>query len=167
MLALVVAGLTTGNKIGLGGVGLAFIVFALVSSFVLPRRDPNFPGRGMGWYVTVCILFFFAMIGAVLVFGKESEEAAGETAAAAPQSADPAAGKKVFVTVARCGGCHVLKDAGTEGPVGPDLDALKPAYAVVVHQVENGGGAMPAFKDTLSKQQIEDVSAYVASVAGK
>ncbi len=40
--------LTTGHKIGLLVVGLAFIVFALVSSFVLPRRNPNFPGRGVG-----------------------------------------------------------------------------------------------------------------------
>ena len=31
----------------------AFIVFALVSSFVLPRRNPNFPGRYLGWYITI------------------------------------------------------------------------------------------------------------------
>jgi mono/diheme cytochrome c family protein len=30
-----------------------------------------------------------------------------------------------------------------------------------------GGGAMPAFKDKLSKAQIEAVAAYVSSVAGK
>jgi quinohemoprotein ethanol dehydrogenase len=33
--------------------------------------------------------------------------------------------------------------------------------SVVVHQVENGGGGMPPFKDTLSQQQIDDVAAYV------
>jgi mono/diheme cytochrome c family protein len=32
--------------------------------------------------------------------------------------------------------------------------------------VTNGGGVMPAFKDTLTEKQIEDVSAYVSSVAG-
>ena len=30
-----------------------------------------------------------------------------------------------------------------------------------MHQVENGGGVMPAFKDTLSAKQIQDVAAYV------
>jgi mono/diheme cytochrome c family protein len=33
--------------------------------------------------------------------------------------------------------------------------------AVVVKQVENGGGGMPAFKGTLSQNDIENVSAYV------
>ena len=41
--SLVVAGLSTGHKIGLATVGGAFIVFALVSSFVLPQRNPSFP----------------------------------------------------------------------------------------------------------------------------
>ena len=41
--SLVVAGLTTGQKIGLASVGGAFILFALISSLVLPRRSPNVP----------------------------------------------------------------------------------------------------------------------------
>ena len=45
--AFVVAGLSSGHKIGLAAVGAAFIAFALVSSFVLPRRNPNFPGKYM------------------------------------------------------------------------------------------------------------------------
>jgi mono/diheme cytochrome c family protein len=32
--------------------------------------------------------------------------------------------------------------------------------------VTNGASVMPSFKDTLSKQQIQDVAAYVSSVAG-
>ena len=39
------AALSTAHKLGLGLSGLAFIVFALVSSMVLPRRNPDFPGR--------------------------------------------------------------------------------------------------------------------------
>src|SRR5512146_2575587 len=77
MVALVVADLSSGHKIGLAAVGAAFIVFALVSSFVLPRRTPNFPGRFLGLYVTVSVLFFLAMLSAVLIFGKEKSEAAG------------------------------------------------------------------------------------------
>src|SRR5216683_3986456 len=101
--SLVVAGLTTGHKIGLASVGGAFILFALVSSFVLPRRNATFPGRGgVAWYVLLGSLFFIAMISAVLIFGVEKKEAgaaetqttapAVTTTGAAPTPAPPAAG---------------------------------------------------------------------------
>jgi mono/diheme cytochrome c family protein len=76
-----------------------------------------------------------------------------------------AAGKSIFT--ANCGSCHTLKDAGTHGAVGPNLDQLKPPENIVVHQVTNGGGVMPAFKGKLSAEQIQAVAAYVSSVAGK
>jgi mono/diheme cytochrome c family protein len=172
MLALIVAALSTGHKVGLATVGAAFIVFALISSFVLPRRIPNFPGRFMGLYVTVAVLFFIAMLSAVLIFGKEKSEAAEgahETTAAQTTPAAPStpsakgnatAGKAVFAS-AGCATCHTLKDAGSHGTIGPDLDQLKPAEDVVQHQVENGGGPMPAFKGKLTAKQIQDVAAYV------
>ena len=170
MLAFVVADLSTGNKIGLAVIGAAFIVFALVSSFVLPRRDPNFPGRFLGLYVAVSVLFFVAMLSGVLIFGKEKSEAAGAeehttTTTAAQTTPTPSAkgnataGKTVF-TSAGCTTCHTLKDAGSHGTVGPNLDQLKPVEAVVQRQVENGGGGMPPFKDQLSPKQIQDVAAY-------
>jgi len=37
----------------------------------------------------------------------------------------------------------------------------------VQKQVTNGGGAMPAFKGTLTAAQIMAVAKYVSSVAGK
>jgi len=170
MLALVLADLSSGHKIGLAVVGAAFIVFALVSSFVLPRRIPNFPGRFLGLYITIAALFFVAMISAVLIFGKEKKEATGavqqtttaaQTTPSAPSAkGDPAAGKAVF-TSAGCTTCHTLKDAGSHGTIGPNLDQLKPPEARIVTQVENGGGPMPAFKGQLSAKQIQDVAAYV------
>ena len=33
-------------------------------------------------------------------------------------------------------------------------------------RVTNGQGAMPSFSSTLSEEQIQDVAAYVSSVAG-
>jgi mono/diheme cytochrome c family protein len=75
-------------------------------------------------------------------------------------------GKKVFAS-AGCGGCHTLKDAGTTGNVGPNLDQLKPSEAIVQHQVETGGGAMPSFKGQFSDAEIKAVAKYVSSVAGK
>jgi mono/diheme cytochrome c family protein len=184
-IAPVFAGLSSGHKFGLAAVGGAFILFALVSSFVLPRRNPNFPGKNMGWYVALCVLFFVAMLSAVLVFGKEGKEVAGESPArtetrsgslpgqtastgsttTAEPGGDAAAGKQVFAS-AGCGGCHTLKAAGSTGNVGPNLDDLKPDEQTVANQVEHGGGAMPAFKGQLSDTQIQDVAAYVASAAG-
>jgi mono/diheme cytochrome c family protein len=82
-------------------------------------------------------------------------------------AAELAQGKQIFLVKAGCGGCHTLKDAGSTGTVGPNLDQLKPDDKTVEHQVENGGGPMPAFKGTLTAAQIAAVSAYVSSVAGK
>ena len=41
-----------------------------------------------------------------------------------------------------CGTCHTLADAGTQGGVGPNLDALAPEAARVESAVTNGVGAM-------------------------
>ena len=79
---------------------------------------------------------------------------------------DAAAGKAVFASQP-CGSCHTLADANASGTVGPNLDEAKPPYALVVTRVTNGMGAMPAFKGQLTGKQIQDVAAYVASVAGK
>ncbi|MBA3434458.1 MAG: cytochrome c [Actinobacteria bacterium] len=79
---------------------------------------------------------------------------------------DPVGGKEVFLGAPACGSCHTLGDAGTSGTIGPNLDATSPSYAKVVERVTNGQGVMPSFKDTLSEQQIQDVAAYVSSVAG-
>jgi mono/diheme cytochrome c family protein len=75
-----------------------------------------------------------------------------------------AQGKQVFTQ--NCGGCHTLKDAGTKGQVGPNLDTLKPDKATVRRQVITGGGPMPAFKGKLSNAQINAVAQYVSSSAG-
>jgi cytochrome c6 len=79
-------------------------------------------------------------------------------------------GKTIF-TSAGCTGCHTLKDAGSTGTVGPNLDQKKPPKSLVIDRVTNGKtgplGTMPSFKDKLTAQQIDAVAAYVASVAGK
>ena len=68
------AALSTGNKLGLGLSGLAFVVFALVTSMLLPRWNPDFPGRRKPLYLLVVFLFFVGMMLAVIVFGKEKKE---------------------------------------------------------------------------------------------
>jgi len=75
-------------------------------------------------------------------------------------------GEAIFAE-AGCGGCHTLQAAGAEGKVGPDLDEAKPPKELVVERVTSGKGAMPAFKDSYSKDEIAAVADYVSSSAGK
>jgi mono/diheme cytochrome c family protein len=183
-VSLLIGALSTESKIGLAVVGGAFIIFSLISALVLPARYPNYPGKHVGWYVAAGILFFVAMISAVLVFGKEEPVAEGATTAAestastptsttssasttttssTPSSGgkgDPAAGKAVFES-SGCKGCHTLQAANATGTVGPNLDTLKPPFARIVLQVTNGGKIMPPFRGQLTKKQIDDVAAFV------
>ena len=67
--------LSTGHKIGLLVVAGIFIAFALASAVLIPRFRPGFPGRGLPFFVLATIGLFAAMFTAVLVFGREGEEA--------------------------------------------------------------------------------------------
>jgi cbb3-type cytochrome c oxidase subunit III len=103
-----------------------------------------------------------------LVSGANADAVAAyvaQVAGNAATSKNPTSGKDIFV--ANCGSCHTLKNAGTSGSVGPNLDQLRPDLSRVQRQVINGGGVMPAFKGTLTPAQITAVAKYVASVAGR
>ena len=83
--------------------------------------------------------------------------------------ADPLApGRLLFKqsSVPACALCHALKDAGSEGAIGPSLDELKPDAARVAKALRNGIGQMPAYRDKLTEQQIETLSRYVARTSG-
>jgi len=114
--------LSTGHEIGLATMGSCFILFALISSFVLPARYPNFPGRFRNLYILVCAAFFIAMMSSVIVFGREKKEAAAATTPAAA-TGNAAAGKTQF-TASGCAACHVFTPAGSAGKIGPNLDNL-------------------------------------------
>jgi cytochrome c6 len=110
----------------------------------------------------------------MLVRGKDADDVASYVASVAGTgTVSPTSGKitatdgKTIFGQAGCGSCHTLKDAGSTGTVGPNLDQLKPPEARIVTQVTNGGAVMPAFKDRLTSAQIQAVSKYVTSVAGK
>ncbi len=99
----------------------------------------------------------------------EPAEAGGEEAAAGGggATADAAAGKEVFAE--ECSVCHGATGHGGNG--GPDLTTMPLAktQAGAEKQVTNGGGGMPAFKGTLTPEEISNVAAYVAEdiVGGK
>ncbi len=168
--------ITTTGKWVLAVVAGIFIAWALVTAIVIPRRNPGFP-LNVGAYVTLSAVLFVAQMAAVYWVATyqevESTSAPAETTptettpteTTSGGGGDAAAGKEVFAS-AGCASCHTLADAGASGSVGPDLDSAKPAYSLVVDRVTNGRGVMPSFKGQLDEKQIEDVAAYVSSVAG-
>jgi len=61
--------------VGLGLVGLAFVVFALLSAFLLPTLRPDYPGkRGLPAFLTLSVTLFVGMMFAVFFFGRETSE---------------------------------------------------------------------------------------------
>ena len=95
----------------------------------------------------------------------------GQTGIAA--SGDVSQGKQLFVS--RCGTCHRLADAGTNGTIGPDLDGafagaqaqqfrLSTIRQVVYDQIYHAADPMP--RKLVTGADAEAVASYVASVAG-
>jgi cytochrome c6 len=84
-----------------------------------------------------------------------------------PVAADTATGAKIFSL--QCAGCHV--NGGNIVRRGKTLKqkALKKngmdSLEAIANIVTNGKNNMSAFKDRLSEQQIQDVSAYVLEQA--
>jgi len=116
--------------------------------------------------------YLTANMPANLVKGQDAIDVAAFVAANAglngftgPVTVKGTNGKQIFVMV--CGTCHTLAAAGTIGTKGPNLDALKPAFAVAKNQIIHGGLIMPAFKGVLSDAQIDAVAKYVSQHAGK
>jgi cytochrome c oxidase subunit II len=103
---------------------------------------------------------------------------AGGGGGGAPAGGGAAIGKQVF-TSAGCSGCHTLKDAGSTGTTGPNLDrGLKGKNAAFIRQsieqpdavITNGysKGIMPSnFKDTLPPAQLKALVSYLAQVTSK
>ncbi len=177
---MLVAALTSLGKTVTLIVAITFIAWAIVTAIFVPKRSPGFPRR-LDAYIVVSALLFLAQMTTV-VWAAQTQEADEEHAAEvqppgggggggettptpAEPSGDATAGKQVFET-AGCTSCHTLADAGATGTVGPNLDEAKPPATLVVDRVTHGKGVMPSFSGQLSEQQIQDVAAYVSSVAG-
>jgi mono/diheme cytochrome c family protein len=180
------------NEIILAVVCAVLVVFSLTVAIVVPKRNPDFPGRKLGAFFLVSVVLVAGMLIAVQFFGEEqeseqagavvaadsgaaetgavaesgaAESGAAETGAAAPAPAAPPgdpAAGKEVFDSAGCSGCHTLADAGATGNVGPNLDDASPPYDLVIDRVTNGKGVMPSFSGQLSEQQIQDVAAYVS-----
>jgi cytochrome c2 len=94
---------------------------------------------------------------------------------------DVANGKKLFMGQGQCAACHTLADAGAQGTRGPNLDAafasdrdqgfkevtIRQVVADQIRFAGNYGTTGPTMPTNLVKgQAVDDVAAYVASVAG-
>jgi cytochrome c553 len=166
------------NDVLIGVAALVLVVFSLVVSIVIPRRDPGFPGRNIGVFAAVAVVLVAIMLATVEVVGDgheaEGAEEGGESVPAETDGetdgggggggGDAAAGQAVFE--ANCGSCHTLEEAGTSGTVGPNLDDSTLDQAAVVQQVTNGGGGMPPFQGQLSEEEIQNVAAFVVASQG-
>merc|ERR1711976_254099 len=106
-----------------------------------------------------------------LVFGMFLGLFASAVVSQAPAAfaADLDNGQAVFA--ASCASCH----AGGGNTVAPDKKLKKEALqqfgkyepAAIVAQIAKGNGAMPAFGERISPEDIEDVAAYVRAQADK
>jgi cytochrome c6 len=179
----VLLALTAGQMLGLAIVAAVFIVFAVISSFVLPRRNPDFPGPqrvklfslvSVGLAVAMLTAMFFLAVEAhEEVHPEEATETVGDLAETEPPAGagaegvegDAEAGAEVFAN-AGCGGCHTLDAAGATGTIAPSLDEAQPSFQEAVDVVTSGRGAMPAFGDQLSAEQIRDVARFVVDASG-
>ena len=102
--------------------------------------------------------------------------------AADSSTADVIQGKELFVQ--QCGGCHTLADAATLGAVGPNLDDAFAAarseaggdfdestfFQITLDQMRLPAPPMPDYDNgpqALEEQQLVDIAAYVADVAGE
>jgi mono/diheme cytochrome c family protein len=176
--------LTTNQKLGLAGTAAIFIAFALLAALVIPRGNPDFPGRrGLVPFILVTVILTIAMLGAVEVFAKEEHHATAEPRETTPEpapepepepgpapepaptttttgqaSGSPEPGKTVFQATG-CGGCHTFAAAGTTGTIGPDLDeVLAGKDAAFVHEsiVEPNADIAQGYSPGVMPQTYED-----------
>ena len=71
-------------------------------------------------------------------------------------------GKDIFLNKAVCSNCHTLKDAGSNGQIGPNLNEIRPDKLRIINAVTNGIGVMPAYEGQLTSEEIEAVAHYVS-----
>ena len=78
-------------------------------------------------------------------------------------------GLEIFNGKGQCAVCHILKDAGSQGNIGPNLDMVVVSLESVKNIVINGQGVMPALglDGILTQDEVDIVSQYVVNVANK
>jgi mono/diheme cytochrome c family protein len=102
--------------------------------------------------VSKAIIWFAALGGLVLT---TATDAAGETAGPSPEV------KQIFAT--QCSWCHGAW--GMKADKGPRLAGTQMTEQQVEDRIRNGKqGYMPAFRKTLSDEEIETMAKYIKSL---
>jgi cbb3-type cytochrome c oxidase subunit III len=135
------------------------------------HSSPSATARRRRQAVAVLVLGLLAALGL---------SACSDTVGYTQPTGDKIRGKDLFVK--NCGSCHTLRDAGTTGKIGPDLDyafvqsringlgedtilqVVRAQIAYPVTTPSTGAPGMPA--NIVEGQDADDVATYVASVAG-
>ncbi|MFJ7827762.1 PQQ-binding-like beta-propeller repeat protein [Psychrobacillus sp. NPDC096623] len=101
-------------------------------------------------------------VGQVIKFPSKSTKPVEESTEGDTVSAKPDKGISVYDS--NCLACH--GNQGANGHNGPNLQNSKVSESKeqVVARITEGGSSMPSFKDTLTKEEIEAVAAYVVDV---
>ncbi len=147
-------------------VGLAVVLIALRGGGSRERTPGESRAAERLTLAGVTLLFAFGVAVPALVLAdngahKASSAPGGVTLTAAQQH-----GRYLFGQA--CNVCHTLSASEAHGRVGPDLDVLRPPYALVLNAIEmgryRGNGNMPA--NLYLGVDAQDVASYVAAVAG-
>lgn len=159
---------------------LAFwIVVGLALFFIAMGRGPRgrrirmseAQGRGGRRAAMTLFIVFYVLVGAAvpyaLIVGNEDSADAKVGGTSIALTSQEEKGRELFGD--RCANCHTLAAAKAEGPVGPNLDVLRPpaelTYDAIIRGRQRGGGTMPNL--LLEGRDAEDVAAFVAATAGR
>ncbi len=123
-----------------------------------PTGTPGMPADIVTGEDAESVAKYVSEVAGLPVQGGGAEAGGGEGGEAAD-------GAAIFAE-AGCGGCHALDAAGSSGSVGPSLDDSKPSRELTIDRVTNGRGAMPAFGDSYSEEQIAAVADDVVASTG-
>lgn len=116
------------------------------------------------------------VVTAAAVAGAAASLVACGSQSAVSSSDNVVRGKQLFV--AKCGACHTLARAGTQGTVGPNLDdAFRQSlsegfersvvHGVVAGQIQSPGRTSQMPADLVTGDEVGDVAAYVAQSVDK
>lgn len=158
---------------------LAFwIIVGLVLFFLAARGGPRgvratlqSQQRGARRFAVVGFTVFYVLVGVAVPvaigMGNRDSSDAHVDGATIKLTTQEEEGRELFGVT--CANCHTLAAARAEGPVGPNLDVMKPpaelTYDAIVEGRQRGGGTMPA--GLLSGEEAEAVAAFVAATAGR
>ena len=144
------------------------VVFIAFSGGPAAAREAYLTRGGRAFRVGMVLLYVLlgAAVPVVVIASRgEAEGAVGKTRTDTLSEKEKQ-GKELFRQT--CWSCHTLAAAGAQGVTGPDLDELAPDKERVLNAIKRGGtgdGRMPA--NLLEGEDAENVSAYVAKVAGQ